>query len=364
MYSLLSSVGNGWNNQRIVIEMALLFAKILNHTLIVHPISSHSLGEKMKRELPPNNRFGYITYNKMAASTLLPLSSVLDLQLMSKLVPVIEINSSHSEFLQNYFSQNTKWRHICHSLGYGYWLDCQPLNQAEVLLTKQIYTSKKDWRYKCKEEQAEFLLQNEKPIVKYVSDLANDSSDVIYFNEGCLFGIELRFMEYWKSIQAREWIKEYVRYKSTYHQLADAVRTKLGNYNAIHVRRIKHISRSLTTGHWILEMLNNDFTRDTPIYVATDETNLKWLEPLIEAGFKLYFASNFMDFSELSHIHKQMRKDVMGMYEQMVCIKAELFLPSPHSTFSNYIVRERGETDIKNRFNYILHHASWAGDNI
>lgn len=345
--------------------MALLFAKLLNRTLIVHPVSPHSLGEKMERELPPNSRFGYIVYNKMPLSNLLPLSKVLDLDLMSKLIPLVEVNATHSQFLKNYLPREAKWTRICHSMGYGYWLDRRPTNLAEeTLLAKQVLTPNKDWMEKCKGEKREFLSHHERPIVRYVSDLLNDSSDVIYFEQGCLFGIELRFIEEQRARQAREWLKEYMHYRASYYELADGVRAKLGRYNAMHIRRIRHISRSLTQGYWILEMLSNEFSKEIPIYVATDELNLKWFEPLIEAGFSLYFASNFTNSINLSRVPKRLRKDVLGMYEQIVCIRSELFLPSPHSTFSNYIVRERGETDTKNGINFKLHHASWAGDNL
>ncbi len=51
--------GNGWNNQRVALENALVLAKLLNRTLVVHPLSPHALGGKLKAGHNP----GYVAYN-------------------------------------------------------------------------------------------------------------------------------------------------------------------------------------------------------------------------------------------------------------------------------------------------------------
>ena len=107
--------GNGWNNQRIALENALVLARLLNRTLVVHPLSPHDLGSRLKAGRHP----GYVSYNMLNDSDLLPLSQFMDLDLMNQLVPVIEVNTSHPKFIREY--SHLRWKNVCHSTGFGYW---------------------------------------------------------------------------------------------------------------------------------------------------------------------------------------------------------------------------------------------------
>ena len=351
--------GNGWNNQRIVIEAAVILAKLLNRTLIVHPLSSHLVGEKMEQTLPLHSRYGYLTYNKMSRSNLLPLSTFLDLEHLSELIPVVEVNTTHHKFLQVY-SKNLSFHHVCHSVGYGYWVDRYPSNDQEKhYMNNQVFAPNKGWRQKCIKEKEEAEKNDNAPIIRYVSDLINNTSDIIYFEEGTLFGIQIRFTTLHAATLAQQWILNYVRYKKHLYTLANAVRAKLGTYNTIHVRRIGHIAKKLTPNDWIAEMLANKFSIDVPVYVATDEPHLNWFKPVIKAGFKLYFASNFTDALNLSKLPRNVHCDVLGMYEQLVCVQSDQFIPSLHSTFSSYILRERGEMSQKDGLFIDGLHTAW-----
>ena len=351
--------GNGWNNQRIAIETALVLAKLLQRNLIVHPLSSHHSSEKMKLKLPQDTKFGYLTYNKMSASNLLKVSEFLDLELMSKVVPVTEVDIVHKKFVQKY--SNLSWSRICHSMGYGYWIDRHAATEEErQYVSKQVFTPNESWKSKCPEEAKESKLNNNKHIIRYVSDLVNDTSDIVYFSEGTLFGIQIRFMTLEATRRAQEWILGHVKYRKEILKLSEGVSRVLGIYNAIHVRRIGHQTRQLTPGSWIIEMLNKDFTVDVPVYVATDELNLSWFDPIKEAGFKLYFAANFSSWYDLTRFPTKVRQDLLGMHEQMVCVQARKFVPSLHSTFSSYILRERGEIEMKDGLYMNVLHTAWV----
>ena len=60
--------GNGWNNQRIALENALVLARLLNRTLVVHPLAPHDLGSRLKAGRYP----GYVSYNMLNESDLPP----------------------------------------------------------------------------------------------------------------------------------------------------------------------------------------------------------------------------------------------------------------------------------------------------
>lgn len=352
--------GNGWNNQRKTIETALVLARLLNRTLILHPLSSHLRGELMERSLPPNARFGYITYNKMEQADLLPLSEFLDLELLSRVVPVVEINTTHRVFLETY--RDLRWHRICHESIYGYWIDRRPTSSEDArLVAAQTFLPNQIGRGKClvEEEESKHLPG---PIVKYVSELANDTSDILYFEQGTLFTAEIRFTRLKAALLAQRWVLDHMRYGGHIYDLVARVAARLGgggSYNAVHIRRFGHVDRQLPPGYWIVEMMNLDFGFDLPVYIATDEHNKDWFSPIRDTGFKIYFASNFSDILDFSRYSHHVQRDILGIHEQIICEKSVKFLGSIRSTFSGYILRLRGELEQQDSLYHGALHTTW-----
>ena len=332
-------------------------AKLLNRTLIVHPLASHRNGEKMKKYFASNKKFGHITYNRMPLSNLLPLSLFLDLELMSQLVPVVEFNSTHKKFLKTY--SNLRWHRICHSMGFGYWANRHPKNEEENLCwNRQTFYPVSYWRGKCPIEIEESMF-DKAPVVKYVSDFEDDDSEMLYVEEGTLFGIQFRFMSMKEALQAQQWIVKHVKYRNSVYEKARKVKERLGKYNAVHVRRLEHIGSEITKNDWLVKIMDEDYTTDIPIYIATDESNMKWFDPIVEAGFKLFFAKDFEEILNFSYVHHSVRMDLLGIHEQIICELADKFIPTEHSTFSMFIKRLRGEVDSKNGLYQEAIHTFW-----
>ena len=150
--------GNGWNNQRVALENAIVMAKLLKQTLVVHPMAPHDKGALYKAEVNP----GYVAYNNLEEFDLVPLSIFLDLKLLSQLVPVQEVVTSHHQFYHD-FGQFS-WRNICHSMGYGYWMD-QRLNTVKeiAMFKKQHFHALNAWKKKCPKEQQQQQQQQQQP---------------------------------------------------------------------------------------------------------------------------------------------------------------------------------------------------------
>lgn len=352
--------GNGWNNQRIALEGAILLAKLLNRTLIVHPLSSHSTGEDMKKVFAPDKRFGHVAYNKMHQYNLLPLSSFLDMKLLSEIVSIIEYNRTHAEFIEEY--SDLRWHRVCHSAGYGYWADRRPrTNRERQIWDKQLFISPSltFWMGKCKVEIEE--AKHTKVIVKVISDFNDDDSDLLYIEEGTLFGIEFRFMSISDTLRAQDIIMNNIRYNKAVYDRARVVRQTLGPYNAIHVRRVNHMGSQTSQHTWITKLMDEDFLTSTPLYIATDEPQLTWFKPFEKAGYKLYFARDFNSMLNFSHIHDSVRQDYLGIHEQVICELADKFLPTEHSTFSRFVKRIRREFDSKDGLYSEGFHSFWMG---
>ena len=360
--------GNGWNNQRIVLENALVLAKLLNRTLVVHPLSPHELGNRLKLRY----HFGYAAYNALNVSDLLPLSRFLDLPLLSKLISVAEVKISHPQFLRDY--SNVTWKRICHSPGYGFWVDQVPQWAEEVeLLARQKFSSLgRVWKERCKEERDRFerykknYLQDDtshpSPMIRFVSDLANDPSEMLYFEEGTLFGMQIRFTTREGALDAQHWVVDHVRYNTAVWKRVSVVIDRLGGqkrYNAIQVRRGDHMDRKLAQSFWIERMIEKNFSKGMPVYVATNNADPLWFQPFIEEGFKLYFSVNFTDVLSFNDVKEAVRNDFLGIHEQCLCEAALHFVPSPASTFNALIVRHRGEVREKDGLMMDTLHTYW-----
>lgn len=349
--------GNGWNNQRIALENALVMAKLLNRILLVHPLSPHELGAKLKA----GHQSGYEAYNLLNESDLLPLKHFMDLEQMSRLVPVIEVNTSHGRFRDEY--GHLTWRNVCHSSGFGYWVDQPPAMAAEVLLlSKQKFTSNLIWKQKCSEEQRR-AERDPSPIVRFVAEFASDQSEMLYFEQGTLFGIQLRFTTLEMARTAQEWVLRHVRYSKEVWQRVGVVGKRLGTYNAVQVRRKIHMDSKLAPSYW-LDQMEAIFPKDIPVYVATDEQDHSWFQPFRAAGFNIYFAEDFPDVLDFTYVPVSVRMDLLGVHEQCICQKAGKFVASPASTFDAFIKRHRGEVKMKDGLMMETLHSYWIGHHV
>ena len=351
--------GNGWNNQRIALENALVLAKLLNRTLLVHPLAPHSLGEQLKgkHRVP-----GYRAYNMLSSADLLPPASFLDLQLMSRIVPVVAINSSHPQFLRDYGHHT--WRNVCHSAGFGYWMGRPPSTSAEVaILSKQRFIPNTVWKEKCQEEQRRAQESPKSPIVRFVSDLARDSSEMLYFEQGTLFAVGIRFWTRSAAIEAQRWVVNGVRYSPLVRRTARAVAAAMGlQFNAIHVRRQHHIDKSLGATYWLDRMAALNFSASLPLYVATDHFDAKWFAQFLARRYRIFTAANFSkNLLDFSFLPASLRNDYLGLHEQCICELAARFVPSPSSTFAAFIIRQRGESVEKDGLMTSTLHTYWVG---
>ena len=353
--------GNGWNNQRIVLENALVLAKLLNRTLVVHPLSPHQLGNNLKQK--HHTGHGYVAYNMLEQQDLLPLSSFMDLELMSELIPVIEVKTPHLQFMSDY--SHLTWKNVCHSAGWGYWMDRVPEHTEDVaLFTKQKFSSLGEtWRNRCPEEKVRGQKSNADVIVRFVKDLEEDPSEMLYFEKGTLFGIHIRFSTYEGALEAQNWVVNYVRYNKEVWSRVERVAAHLGGfsqYNAIQVRRGDHMDRKLAPSFWIEQMTDRNFSKSVPIYVATNTDDLNWFQPFFEASYKLYFATNFTELN-FREMRDSLQLDFLGLHEQCICEKANQFIASPASTFDAFILRHRGEVKTQEGLMMDTLHTYWIG---
>tara|TARA_R100000734_G_scaffold19121_2_gene18276 strand:- start:8409 stop:10970 length:2562 start_codon:yes stop_codon:yes gene_type:complete len=122
-----------------------------------------------------------------------------------------------------------------------------------------------------------------------------------------------------------------IQYKPEFFVEANTITKQLGEFNAIHVRRNdflqvrKDIAEKQTIN--LLDDIKNRIPSDKPLFIATDEKDKSVFLPLKEKYNVLYitdFKHNRSDLSEL-------------LVDQIICSKADIFLGSHMSTFSDYV---------------------------
>ncbi|KAI6660389.1 hypothetical protein LOD99_13975 [Oopsacas minuta] len=347
LYLSYQPPGNGWNNQRMAFEHAVVFSRLLNRTLLAPPMAPHLPFMRYKGQGLNDTYTGYKVYNDLTADQLIPMDSIIDFKLLSELIQVRASSGSHIDFLKR--NSALSWRRVCHSPGYGFWMDRRPKNEREnETLQFQSYIIMADWLNKCSEEKK--LLENgqKRPFIRFLLDeLSNINDDIIYFEEGTLFGIDFRFQELQDVVKAQTWISKFIIYHPQIVKVANSVEKYLidkssHGYNAMHVRRNDRNSK-YSAKFW-LKRVKKEFKLPPllPLYVSTDESNLMFFETFREAGYTLVFRQNIQDLFVLGNTGPS-KRDVDGMSEQIVCARAKSFVPSMRSTFTTLILRMRDE---------------------
>ena len=346
--------GQGWNNQRIVLEHAVIFAKLLNRTLIVHPVSEHPLGQDMVGRLKIQ---GYEAYNLMNKSNLLPLSRIVDLYHLSFLVPVLENAKPHSEFNREY-SHLTR-HDVCHSVAYGFWVDRRAQTEREgSIIENQFFREKKDILNKC--GKSKFNLSS--PIIRYIfPDLLSEPADILYFSEATLFAIDVRFFDQDLARTTQQWITHYIRYHPEIISAVDTFTSKLPtNSCCLHARRTGYHRPYQTWQHFLWLTSHLGCQRGSVLYLATDLLDHEFTNHFLD--YKLLNATSLTPYVNFRDIPLPFYQALLGIHEQLVCVKSSVFAPSNYSTMSYYVMRARGEVPqrdgmmLKHFYFYFIEH--------
>ena len=122
-----------------------------------------------------------------------------------------------------------------------------------------------------------------------------------------------------------------IQYKAEFFSEANRIVTDLGEFNAVHIRRNdflqvrKEIAELQTIN--LLDDISNRIPNDKPLFIATDEADKSVFLPLKEKYNILYITDFEHNRSSLSEL----------LVDQIICSKANIFLGSHLSTFSDYV---------------------------
>ena len=169
------------------------------------------------------------------------------------------------------------------------------------------------------------------------------------------------FFESWESdLWTKRFVRDHLRYidqiQCAAARIVQAIRDKArenasrngrsnpdGLFDTFHIRRGDFQYK--TTRVEAIDIYNN--TRDllqprSTIYIATDERNKSFFDPLREY-YNLYFLDDFV------HLIPNLNKNYYGMLDQLIASRGKIFIGTFFSTFTGYITRLRGYHSQKQR---------------
>lgn len=302
----------GFSNIRMSYEMAAAISLISKRKLILpHKVHCLFLSDRFKKE------------------TFFDIWKVLDKDLFTRNFDCID------------YSQIEEYRSLENEIHYFHKIE----NIAKLILFDDEYH---EWGKQQKAiKQSSFLFcskENEEDYVKFANKRTGISIELedkyIHFPKN-LFGY-FYYLIYGNGAKQRNLIKSKIingiKYRQQYFTEANSIKNKLGNFNAIHVRRndfLKVDSFRNAADKQFIELQNNlknKISKSYPLYIATDEKD-KNIFNFLRADFDLFFLDDFS---------KDLKNYESMCLDQIVCSEAEVFLGSRFSTYSDYINIIRG----------------------
>ena len=145
-----------------------------------------------------------------------------------------------------------------------------------------------------------------------------------------------------------------LEYHPTLVHAATAASAHLGpRASAIHVRRgdksavdatYRPIWSKMTPGYFLQLMGAEGINKSAAVYVATDELDRAWFDPIAAAGYRLTFADQLAQpplLAALQAFPQPLWVDVLSIIEQIVCVRARRFVGTLPSTMSGYVTNLR-----------------------
>jgi hypothetical protein len=319
---------SGFNNERMVLELAFAFAYTLNRTLVLNaPFWVDHLGNTNK-----------------------DLSDFFDFNDLAKGVKTI----SYSEFVQRMGFQNAPY-----DMGRldQFFQNKEFETSGLVYRLPEKYRTNLDWVFAWPKippkdtDDYRLLEAFAGPFRRNFYDVNTDpqmlSAKIIHFETRTLFGhfYNAIYFSDFALYQTLLWkVKNFIHFREEFFVKAERIINRLGpSYAALHVRRgdFQYPHQRNIPYTTIYQNIYNLLKPNETLYLATDETDMAKFEreelPILKQRY------NVRMFREFKHLIEEDTPEYMfGVIETLVCSYARIFIGTKLSTFSGYIHRLRG----------------------
>ncbi|KAG7347763.1 GDP-fucose protein O-fucosyltransferase [Nitzschia inconspicua] len=164
------------------------------------------------------------------------------------------------------------------------------------------------------------------------------------------------FFEDWKEdLWMKRFVRDHLHYKDeiqcaaarVVEKIREHVKKKTGGksseYDSFHIRRGDfQFKETRISAEEIYENSKDELTHGSTIFIATDERDKKFFDPL-RKHYDLLFLDDFMN--DL----KGVNSNYFGMIDQLVASRGKIFFGCWFSTFTGYINRIRGYHSVKDK---------------
>lgn len=170
-------------------------------------------------------------------------------------------------------------------------------------------------------------------------EIVDDSKDVIFFNKD-LLGNFYQVAYSSKMQQVKKYVARHIHYRADVFDLAWEFIHQLGDrdYYAIHIRRndfqYEHVRIPCED---ILKHIKNRIPAGSKLYIATDHKEKDFFK-LLEDTYDVYYYGDLSGNREVDY-------NLIPIIEQLICTRAVLFIGQDYSTLSSYAYRLRGYMD-------------------
>jgi hypothetical protein len=314
-YLAFKSWHAGFNNERISLELAFIFAGLTNRTLV----------------LPP----GYRHYNLKQFM----YEKFFELEDMNKAMPVI----TYKEFAEKEGITGS-YDNIASKATILKWPDFP--SSKSIFVYPEVPDKERE-----PEEYARMAKFARPRRMGLIRDMKTDSAlkhdRIVYFPDHQLFTHFYAYIyirdphldRYMKRL-----VRDFVHLRSDIYDTAGVIlRAMPKDFYTIHFRRgdFQYKNQRSLSGQTILNNIKSLVPSGSTIYLATDESDMKVLQNEFLVHFQDHYkVIMYKDYASL--VEKYIQPNWIGILEQIICSRGIKFIGTKLSTYSGYITRIRG----------------------
>lgn len=340
----------GWNNIRMAMEVVLVFAYATGRTLVMPPEQGMYLLNKGNDPDDNSLHFSdfFYLHRLREKMELVEMKDFLEKEALPGHLglPLPENNT----LLQ----KNQLWDYLKEVSGGG--LRWNPFKVCITFPEKPGMTIEEHTK-----EQQDTLQQHCGKRTPVFYDEEMQKAKVIHFGQGhedmrvlAHFYTFEHFMDKELDKGIKRFVRNYIHYRDEVFCAAGRIIAAMereagpGGYKAFHIRRgdLQYKEVKIPAEE-VIENTKDIVKANETVYIATDEKDPAYLN-VLRSRFNVFFLSDFHERVGLPKLNQ----NYMGMVEQIVCSRSEVFIGTWFSTFTAYITRMRGYYGFDYRSNW------------
>ena len=355
-----------WSKQLQAFEIAVIIAQLLNRTLLAQPLASElelkRLAQVVRKTLQPDSK----VYDLLDTKFTVPISSIVDLKHLAKLVRVQSVSRQH--FINSF--ENMSRHDVCHRDSVGFWVDFIPSasnKNAWKVLEAQNFVPL-SFSFPEVEPACDYGLEvktdsyKPKPVIRgIISELSRVKEDVLYFRGGSIATSDIRFLSKRRTALAQRWTSDYIRFTRYVQEKFQRIMAKIKQpYNALLISQKDEEGNLTSTIYYRLKQMERMGFRDITnnLYIITHVNNLTLFEPLRTHGYEIYLFRDFIP----SGISTFFQFDVSELLGLVICKYARLYAGSTEP----YLIRRGRIHEAERKDGLLVDHVTvrWAAHTV